>query len=72
MSVSSADKSKPYIPSPVGLVTDGYSKDGEATATCFCGAVQLAVVSLVSFHFGRHFTRRSYPSSPYSQRMLRA
>jgi len=36
---STADKSKPYIPLP----SDGaFSKDGEATATCFCGAVQLS------------------------------
>ncbi|KAH7367259.1 Mss4-like protein [Plectosphaerella cucumerina] len=37
----SSDKSKPYIP-VAGLARDGYSRDGEATATCFCGAVQLA------------------------------
>ncbi|KAH6624165.1 Mss4-like protein [Chaetomium sp. MPI-SDFR-AT-0129] len=38
---NSADKTKPYF-HPTGLVTDGYSRDGEATATCFCGKVQLA------------------------------
>ncbi|KAM0331523.1 hypothetical protein ACHAQA_003200 [Verticillium albo-atrum] len=38
---ASSDKSKPYIP-VAGLAQDGYSRDGEATATCFCGAVQLA------------------------------
>lgn len=26
---------------------DGYSNDSEATATCFCGSVQYAFVSLV-------------------------
>jgi len=36
-----ADKSKPYIPFAHGP-NDGYSKEDEATATCFCGAVQLA------------------------------
>ncbi|KAL0058561.1 hypothetical protein AAF712_014753 [Marasmius tenuissimus] len=40
-SVATADKSKPYIPL-AGLANDGWSKEGEATATCFCGAVQLA------------------------------
>ncbi|KAL0580648.1 hypothetical protein V5O48_001378 [Marasmius crinis-equi] len=38
---ATADRSKPYIPRS-GLVTDGWSKEDEATATCFCGAVQLA------------------------------
>ncbi|KAJ7457324.1 Mss4-like protein [Mycena latifolia] len=35
-----ADKSKSYIPL-AGSATDGWSNDDEATATCFCGAVQL-------------------------------
>ncbi|KZP23504.1 hypothetical protein FIBSPDRAFT_910238 [Athelia psychrophila] len=42
-SVAAADKSKPCF--PLFIANDGYSKadgDGEATATCFCGAVQLA------------------------------
>ncbi|KAM7192175.1 glutathione-dependent formaldehyde-activating gfa protein [Rhypophila sp. PSN 637] len=34
----------PYFPL-AGLARDGWSKDGKATATCFCGAVQLGVVS---------------------------
>ncbi|KAJ7366230.1 Mss4-like protein [Mycena albidolilacea] len=34
------DKSKPYIPL-AGGAHDGYSTEEEATATCFCGAVQL-------------------------------
>ncbi|KAI8635530.1 Mss4-like protein [Xylariaceae sp. FL1651] len=38
---ASADRSKPYIPL-AGLGNDGWSTDTEATATCFCGAVQLA------------------------------
>ncbi|KAI1613867.1 Mss4-like protein [Exophiala viscosa] len=38
---STADKSKPYIPHNSGA-SDGWSTDDEATATCFCGAVQLA------------------------------
>ncbi|MCJ1238431.1 hypothetical protein MMC14_006420 [Varicellaria rhodocarpa] len=38
---AAADKSKPYIPL-AGSASDGWSKEGEATATCFCGAVQLA------------------------------
>ena len=43
MSVRAADKSKPYIPL-AGIAKDGYSNDQEATATCYCGAVQLAFV----------------------------
>ncbi|KAI4663105.1 uncharacterized protein J4E79_004419 [Alternaria viburni] len=35
MSTRDSDKDKP-------LKQDGYSKEGEATATCYCGAVQLA------------------------------
>ncbi|KAF1937376.1 hypothetical protein EJ02DRAFT_412506 [Clathrospora elynae] len=41
MSVRDADKSKPYIPL-ASTAKDGYSNADEATATCFCGAVQLA------------------------------
>ena len=41
---ATADKSKPYIPL-AGVAEDGWSKEDEATATCFCGAVQLAFVS---------------------------
>ena len=44
-SVAAADKSKPYIPLASGA-DDGYSNEDEATATCFCGTVQLAFVSL--------------------------
>ncbi|ORY61472.1 Mss4-like protein [Pseudomassariella vexata] len=36
--MSITDKSKPYFP----LANDGWSKEDEATVTCFCGAVQLA------------------------------
>ena len=35
------DKSKPYFPL-AGGADDGWSKEDSATATCFCGAVQLA------------------------------
>ncbi|KAL0580650.1 hypothetical protein V5O48_001380 [Marasmius crinis-equi] len=38
---ATADKSKPYIPL-AGGADDGWSNEDEATATCFCGAVQLA------------------------------
>ena len=48
LSVRDSDKSKPYIP-PAGVATDGWSQDDEATATCFCGTVQLAFVSIPSF-----------------------
>jgi hypothetical protein len=38
---AAADKSKPYFPL-AGAAEDGYSNEEECTATCFCGAVQLA------------------------------
>ncbi|KAJ5612192.1 hypothetical protein N7510_005386 [Penicillium lagena] len=38
---AAADKSKPYIPLSGGA-DDGWSKGDQATATCYCGAVQLA------------------------------
>ena len=42
---AAADKSKPYI-GRNSLANDRGYKDGKATATCLCGAVQLAFVSL--------------------------
>ena len=44
MSDTANDKSKPFFP-VAGGADDGWSKDGEATATCFCGAIQLSFVS---------------------------
>ncbi|KAH7112110.1 Mss4-like protein [Dendryphion nanum] len=41
LSVRGSDKSKPYIPL-AGLVNDGWTREDKATATCFCGSVQLA------------------------------
>lgn len=38
------DKSTSWFPL-AGGAEDGWSKEDEATATCFCGAVQLAFVS---------------------------
>ncbi|KAF8859435.1 hypothetical protein BDZ45DRAFT_650222 [Acephala macrosclerotiorum] len=38
---ATADRSKPYIPL-AAMTQDGWSKEDEATATCFCGAVKLA------------------------------
>ncbi|KAF2494484.1 hypothetical protein BU16DRAFT_527564 [Lophium mytilinum] len=38
---ATADKSKPYIPL-AGAANDGWSTEDSATATCFCGTVQLA------------------------------
>ncbi|KAI0102240.1 Mss4-like protein [Nemania sp. FL0031] len=40
---SRSDKTKSYIPSNNSLQQDGWSTDTEATATCFCGTVQLAL-----------------------------
>lgn len=42
---AAADKSKPYIALNSVAEDRGY-KDGEATATCLCGAVQLSFVRL--------------------------
>ncbi|GAA5987053.1 hypothetical protein JCM10908_001007 [Rhodotorula pacifica] len=39
--LSRADRSKPFLPC-AGLAKDGFSNENEASATCFCGAVQLA------------------------------
>lgn len=44
MSFRAVDKSKPYFPL-AGGADDGWSTEDEATATCFCGAVQLSFVS---------------------------
>lgn len=44
--MSTADKSKSYFPL-AGSTSDGWSTEDEATATCFCGTVQLAFVSLL-------------------------
>ncbi|TVY21809.1 hypothetical protein LARI1_G000187, partial [Lachnellula arida] len=41
-SLTEADKSKPYVPL-ANLTGDGWSTEDEATATCFCGAVQIVV-----------------------------
>ncbi|KAF1931979.1 uncharacterized protein M421DRAFT_90167 [Didymella exigua CBS 183.55] len=41
LSVRDSDKSRPYIPR-AGISTDGWSEEGEATATCFCGTIRLA------------------------------
>ncbi|QKX59935.1 uncharacterized protein TRUGW13939_07077 [Talaromyces rugulosus] len=49
-SVRDSDKLKAYIPL-AGLSDDGWSKDNEATATCYCGAVQLAFVSPYSLEY---------------------
>ncbi|TGO55735.1 hypothetical protein BOTNAR_0238g00030 [Botryotinia narcissicola] len=38
---TATDKSKPFFPL-AGGANDGWSSEDEATATCFCGAVQLA------------------------------
>jgi len=40
-----AKEIKSYFPR-AGVATDGWSTEDEATATCFCGTVQLAFVSL--------------------------
>jgi hypothetical protein len=39
------DRGKPYFPL-AGARQDGWSDENRATATCFCGAVQLSFVSI--------------------------
>jgi len=39
------DKTKSWFPI-AGLATDGWSTEDEATASCYCGAVQLVFVSV--------------------------
>lgn len=41
---ASRDSDKPYIP-VAGVAEDGWSEADKATATCYCGAVQLEFVS---------------------------
>lgn len=53
-----ADKSQPDL-RLAGLANDGWSNENEATATCFCGAVQLA---FVSFLFPNAPTRLNLPT----------
>lgn len=57
------DKSKPYFPL-AGSANDGWSKEDEATATCFCGAVQLAFVSLAPEPGCKNETYLCAPFSP--------
>jgi hypothetical protein len=45
-SFAAADHSKPFIANNSAATDRGY-KDGKATATCLCGAVQLTFVSLL-------------------------
>lgn len=40
---ATSDLSKPFFPL-AGGASDGYTKEDRATATCFCGAVQLEFV----------------------------
>lgn len=54
---ATADKSKSYIALNSIAEDRGY-KNGEATATCLCGAVQLAFVSLT-----RILHKGSYPTT---------
>lgn len=44
--VEGLEETRPYFPL-AGVAHDGWSNENEATATCFCGAVQLSFVSLV-------------------------
>lgn len=45
IAVRKVEKSSPYIPQNAPG-NDGFNKNGLATATCFCGAVQLQFVSV--------------------------
>ena len=45
---AAADKTKPYVANN-SVAEDRGNHDGNATATCMCGAVQLAFVSAYPF-----------------------
>ncbi|CAF9902972.1 MAG: hypothetical protein ALECFALPRED_000087 [Alectoria fallacina] len=66
-SAAAADKSSTYFPL-AGCVDDGWSKEDEATATCFCGAVQLAFVSLAP-ESDHPYTREKPANSLFSLRL---
>lgn len=58
---AAVNKSKPYF-SMASLAHDGWSNEDEATATCFCGTVQLSFVSvdvnlLVYLHYSNTFSK---------------
>ncbi|KAK3393417.1 hypothetical protein B0H63DRAFT_498616 [Podospora didyma] len=53
MAFGTADKSKPYVPL-AGLVGDGWSKDGKATATCYYGTVLLIIQFIVKNLYSKH------------------
>lgn len=67
---ATADKTKPYIPL-AGGAHDGWSKEDEATATCFCGSVQLSFVRLTPSIIRCPYTfpppNNSNPSLPKAQ-----
>jgi hypothetical protein len=46
--MAATDNSKPYIPL-VGSANDGWSTEDQATATCYCGIVQLVFVSTIQY-----------------------
>jgi hypothetical protein len=56
MSASKCTSNKPYFPL-AGGATDGFSNENNASATCFCGAVQLQFVS-------RHLLSSSFDLRP--------
>ncbi|GAA5943202.1 hypothetical protein JCM3775_007626 [Rhodotorula graminis] len=47
MSLAAAPKNEPYFPL-AGLADDGWSNDTEATATCYCGKVQMNATSFAT------------------------
>ena len=73
---TSANKSTPYIPL-AGGADDGWSKEDYATATCYCGAVQLEFVSvtladlIIRLHISNHINH-SQPKAPASSTRLSA
>ena len=60
---ATADRSKPFIPLS-GVAEDGWSKEDEATATCFCGAVQLVFVSPPALFVHLHLLLSSNTHQP--------
>lgn len=62
---------------PITVAEDGWSTDDEATATCFCGAVQLAFVSpipssLSGFPYRRTHALQTATDAIHSQHKAQA
>lgn len=62
---AAVDRGLPYIPL-AGCADDGWTKEGRATATCYCGGVQLTFVSVLNIkvrsNIPAHITHKFQPT----------